>query len=60
MCYRQLEQTKEARQCYEKGIAWMEKNQSNSEQLTRVRAEAEELLKITDEKPATNPQVEVK
>jgi serine/threonine protein kinase len=60
MCHRQLAQTEEARQCYEKGVAWMEKNQPNSEQLIRVRAEAEELLKNTDEKPTTKPPIELK
>ena len=40
----------------------MEKNQpaDDVEQLRRFRAEAEELLKITDEKPTTKPPVEVK
>ena len=39
----------------------MEKNTAERcEQLRRFRAEAEELLKITDEKPTTKPPVEVK
>ena len=34
--------------------------QTDDDELRRFRAEAEELLKITDEKPATKPPVEVK
>ena len=34
--------------------------QTDVEQLRRFRAEAEELLKITDQKPTTKPPVEVK
>jgi tetratricopeptide (TPR) repeat protein len=44
MCHRQLDQEDEARQCYEIGVASLEKNQPNSEQLIRFRTEAEELL----------------
>ncbi|MEX2168570.1 MAG: tetratricopeptide repeat protein, partial [Pirellulales bacterium] len=57
MCHQQLGQTEEARQYYEKGVVWMEKNHlPNSEQLMRIRAEVEELLKITGEKPTTEPE----
>jgi hypothetical protein len=39
-----------------KGQNW----QTDVEQLRRFRAEAEELLEITDPKPATKPPVKVK
>jgi tetratricopeptide (TPR) repeat protein len=44
MCHHQLDQEDEARQCYEIGVAWMEENQPNSEQLVPIRTEAQELL----------------
>ncbi len=59
----QLGQQDQARQCYDRAVEWMEKGQTwqtDVEQLRRFRAEAEELLKITDEKPTTKPPVEVK
>ena len=36
----------DARQWYDKAVAWMEKNKPNDEELKRFRAEAEELLGI--------------
>ena len=62
MAHWQLGEQDEARQWYGKAVEWMEKEQTDRrvEQLRRFRAEAEELLKITDEKPTTKPPVEVK
>ena len=46
----------EARRWYGKAIEWMEKQQTADEELLRLRAEAAELLKITDQKATTKPQ----
>jgi serine/threonine protein kinase/Tfp pilus assembly protein PilF len=59
MAHWQLGHREEARDWYDKAVEWMEMNQPKNEQLLRFRAEAEELLKITDEKPMTKPPVEV-
>jgi uncharacterized protein HemY len=48
MSHWQLDQTEEARQCYEKAVAWMEKNQPRNEELRRFRAEAEGVLGIEE------------
>ncbi|MCI0334265.1 MAG: protein kinase [Planctomycetes bacterium] len=59
----QLGQKDQARQCYDRAVQEMEKGQTwqdDVEQLHRFRTEAEELLKITGEKPTTEPPVEVK
>ncbi|MEX2168352.1 MAG: protein kinase [Pirellulales bacterium] len=59
----QLGQKEQARQCYDRAVQAMEKGQTwqtDVAQLRRFRAEAEELLKITDENPTTKPPVEVK
>jgi tetratricopeptide (TPR) repeat protein len=53
----------EARKWYDKAAQWMETRklwQLDVEQLRSFRAEAEELLKITDEKPTAKPPDEVK
>ena len=55
----QLGQKDEARQCYDRAVQGMEKVQTwqtDVNQLRRFQAEAEELLKINDEKPTTKPQ----
>ena len=44
MAHWKLDHQKEAREWYEKAVAWMEKNQPKDEELRRFRAEAEELL----------------
>ena len=36
MCHRQLGETEEARQCYDKGIAFMEQKQLNTERSIRA------------------------
>jgi hypothetical protein len=56
----QLTQQDQAHQCYDRAIEWMEKRRAHDEQLRRLRAEAEELLKITDHKPVTKSPIEVK
>ena len=50
----------EAEQELRRLVEWIETNQPKNEELHRVRADAEELLKITDEKSTTKPRVEVK
>jgi len=60
MAHWQLGEQDEARRWYGKAVEWMEKQQTEDDQLRRYRAEAEELLKITDQKPATKAPVEGK
>ncbi|MEX2288685.1 MAG: tetratricopeptide repeat protein, partial [Planctomycetaceae bacterium] len=60
IAHQQLGHHDEARKWYDQAVAWMEKNQPHDEQLRRFRTEAEELLKITEEKPTTKSPVEVK
>ena len=55
MAHWQLENRDEARKWYEKAAAWMEKKQSQNEELRRFRAEAAALLKI-DDRPKTKPK----
>ncbi len=43
----------EARRWYNEAIAWMEEKKPADEQLQRFRAEAAELLGLTDEAPPT-------
>jgi tetratricopeptide (TPR) repeat protein len=45
MAHWQLGEQDQARTWYDKAVAWMDKNQPNSRQLLRFRAEAEELMK---------------
>ena len=64
MCNGQLGQKDRARQCFEKGAAWMEMNPDmgigrHVEDLIGIQTEAAELLKITDKKPTSTP-VDVK
>ena len=54
MCYRELKQDEEARECYATGAAWMEENQPSSAQLARFRTEAEELLGMKTDSAATS------
>ena len=60
MCHWQLGQKDQARQCYDRAVAMdgegSSRGEMDVEQLRRFRTEAEELLKITDEKPTTKPQ----
>ena len=58
----QLGQQDQARQCYDRAVEGWRRGRlaDDVEQLLRFRAEAEELLKITDQKPTTKPPVEVK
>jgi len=42
----QLGKKEEARQCYDRAVAWMEKNKPKDDDLRHLRAEAAELLKI--------------
>ena len=49
MSHWQLENKDEARQWYEKAVAWMEKAEPDDEELKRFRSEAEELLGIAPE-----------
>jgi uncharacterized protein HemY len=53
MSHWQLDDKEAARKWYEQAVAWMDKNPPSNGQLRRFRAEAEELLKITGEKPTT-------
>ncbi len=48
MAHWQLDHKDEARQWYEKAVEWMEKNRPDNDELRRFRAEAEELLGLTD------------
>ena len=52
----QLGDEGEAWQWYEQAVEWMEKNRPPAEQLVRYRAEAEQLLQINPQKPATKPE----
>ena len=56
----QLGQHAEGRQCYNRAVEWIEEHPNDDEQLRGIRAEAEELLKITGEIPTTKRPVEVK
>jgi tetratricopeptide (TPR) repeat protein len=59
MCYWQMGQQDQARECYDRAVQSMEKRQTGQadiDQLRRIRAEAEELLKIADEKPTAKPE----
>jgi tetratricopeptide (TPR) repeat protein len=49
MAHWQSGDKEQARELYERAIQWMEKNQSNNEELRGFRVEAEELLGIKDE-----------
>ena len=60
MAHWQLGEQDEARQWYGKAVEWIEQQQTEDQEICRFRAEAEELMKITDEKPTTKPPVEVK
>jgi serine/threonine protein kinase/tetratricopeptide (TPR) repeat protein len=44
MAHWQLGHKEQARECYDRAVAWMEKNQTDNEQLRAFRAEATELL----------------
>jgi serine/threonine protein kinase/tetratricopeptide (TPR) repeat protein len=46
MAYWQIGETDKARQAYEQGVQWMDKNQPKNEEQRRFRAEAEKVMKI--------------
>jgi tetratricopeptide (TPR) repeat protein len=48
MAHWQLSNRDEAQQWYDKAVEWMEKRQPDSEDLVRFRAEAAELLGLTE------------
>jgi tetratricopeptide (TPR) repeat protein len=50
MAHCHLGRQDEARKWYDKAVDWMEKNQPNDEELSRFRAEARELLGMTEKK----------
>jgi Flp pilus assembly protein TadD len=56
MAHWQMGDHDEARQSYHLALEWMDKEQTHREQVLRFRAEAEELLKITPEKPANKTE----
>jgi tetratricopeptide (TPR) repeat protein len=55
MAHWKLGDERQAREWYDKAVAWMSKSGVQNQNLLRCRAEAEELLKI---KPATKPERE--
>jgi hypothetical protein len=50
MSHWHLDQKEEARKWYDRGVAWVDKNQPQNEELRRFRAEAAELLGIDKKK----------
>jgi serine/threonine protein kinase/uncharacterized protein HemY len=60
MAHWQLGHKDDARVWYEKSVNWMDKNQPKNEELLRFRAEAAELLGISDVKSAQDPLQETK
>jgi len=65
MAHWQLDHKEEARRWYYKAVEWMEKNKPDDEQLRRFRAEAAELLGVTekesgqkDDKPQSRKDAE--
>jgi tetratricopeptide (TPR) repeat protein len=54
MAHWQLDQKDEARMWFNKSVAWMDKNQPKNEELLRFRAEAAELLGISEPAPPTD------
>jgi hypothetical protein len=48
MTHWQLGERDEARQWYGKAVEWIEKHQSDDDQLRRFRAEAAQLLGVTE------------
>jgi tetratricopeptide (TPR) repeat protein len=57
MTHWQLGNKEEARKWCDQAVAWMDKNQPQNEDLLRFRAEAQELLKISNQRPTTKPEV---
>ena len=53
MAHWQLGDRDEARRWYNEAIGWMEEKKPDDEQLHRFRAEAAQLLELTDEAPPT-------
>ena len=56
MAHWQLGHKDEARKWYDKAVEWMDKNQPKNDELRRFRAEAAELLGITEPKSSTDLQ----
>lgn len=57
MAHWQLGDMEQARKSYDQAAKWMDEHRHCDPELRRFRAEAEELLKITDEKPTTKPEL---
>jgi hypothetical protein len=55
MAHWQLGEKEKARTWFDKGVAWIEKNKPQDEQLQRLRTEAAELLNIKEGKPEVEP-----
>jgi serine/threonine protein kinase/Flp pilus assembly protein TadD len=60
MAHWQLDDKEKARRWYGRAVESMETQNTDDEGLLHFRAEAEELLKITEKNPTTKPPVEVK
>jgi tetratricopeptide (TPR) repeat protein len=56
MAHWQLDQANDARKWHEQAVEWMEKNNPHNVELNRFRAEAAELLGITEPQSPTRPQ----
>jgi serine/threonine protein kinase/Flp pilus assembly protein TadD len=52
----QMGEQEQARQCYDRAVEQMNKNAAHEDQLLRLQSEAEELLNVADDKPATKPE----
>jgi hypothetical protein len=57
MCDWQLGDKDAAGKQYDQAVSWMDKNKSNDAELRGFRAEAEELLKRTNQPPTTRPSL---
>ena len=55
MAHWQLDRKDEAHNWYDRSVEWMEKNGAKNEELIHFRAEAEQLLGVTQPGPAPKP-----
>jgi hypothetical protein len=58
MAHHKLGQAKQARACYDKGVAWLERHKADSNELRLLRVEAASLLGISGAlaaRPGTPP-----